>query len=270
MVSLKLWAALQTLQFTGAIFVVFGDWAGQLPPISDQESLDIWKKLPTSDFMHQLVNGLSIQVNKFRRWFGGKANDTHFKFVKSIYPYDSKEDLKEALAAARTQYPLKPFDYAIGTTLCLTNKCRTAVNGYVNKTIAPANHVMIRPMENTRAAKTPQNMRIWPGIILVAAQTDKKNVKNGTRYRVNDLTASTVNLVQITDNDTAAGAPFGMTYEEVGKKLLLSHAITYGSSQARTIYGPLRLLQTDHKMMTLRRLIVGLGRAPDGGCVQVH
>ena len=61
-----------------------------------------------------------------------------------------------------------------------------------------------------------------------------------------------------------------MTPQEVGEKLLLSHAIAYGSSQARTIYGPLRLMQTDHKMMTLRRLIVGLGRAPDGALVQVY
>ena len=61
-----------------------------------------------------------------------------------------------------------------------------------------------------------------------------------------------------------------MTPEEVGEKLLLSHAITYDSSQARTIYGPLRLMQTDHKMMTLRRLIVGVGRAPDGAFEQVY
>ena len=57
-------------------------------------------------------------------------------------------------------------------------------------------------------------------------------------------------------------------HKKLAKKLLLSHAITYGSSQARTIYGPLRLMQTDHKMMTMRRLIVGLGRAPDGNMVQ--
>ena len=70
----------------------FGDWAGQLAPISDREAIDIWKELPTSDFMHQLVNGLSIQVNKYRR---GKDYD-HFKFVKSIYPTDDKEDLNNA------------------------------------------------------------------------------------------------------------------------------------------------------------------------------
>ena len=111
----------------------------------------------------------------------GKSDNTHFKFVKSIYSHDSTGDLKAALTAARTQYPVKRFDCSIGTTLCLTNKCRVAVNEYVNKTIAPANRVMIRPTDNPRAAKTPQDMRIWPGINLVASQTDKKNVKIGTR-----------------------------------------------------------------------------------------
>ena len=80
----------------------FGDWAGQLAPISDRETIDIWKELPTSDFMHQLVNGLSIQINKYRR---GKDYD-HFKFVKSIYPTDDKEDLNNALRQARIRYPI--------------------------------------------------------------------------------------------------------------------------------------------------------------------
>ena len=75
--------------------------------------------------------------------------------------------------------------------------------------------------------------------------------------------------MQITDKDLDAEKPFHLTLHEVGEKLLLSHAITYDSSQAKTIYGPLRLVQTNHKMMTLRRLIVGLGRAPDGSFVQI-
>jgi hypothetical protein len=263
MVSIRLWAALQTLQFTGAIFVVFGDWAGQLPPIPDRESLNIWRKIPQSDFMHQLVNGLSIQINKYRR---GKDYN-HYLFVKSIYPRDQKEDLQAALQQARFRYPPKPF--MIGTTLCLTNTCRVAVNRYVNKMLAPADHVMIKAKGNLRAAKTPQDMLIWPGIVLMGAMTDNKQIKNGTRYKVLEISASSVNLAQINDKDKQVSELFELTQEEVGEKLLLSHAITYDSSQARTIYGPLRLLQTDHKMMTLRRLIVGLGRAPDGAFVQI-
>ena len=113
-------------------------------------------------------------------------------------------------------------------------------------------------------------MRIWKGIVLIGATTDKKCIKNGTRYKVIDIASETVNLDQINDRGEEFGKAFEMTPEEVGEKLLLSHAITYDSSQARTIYGPLRLMQTDHKMMTLRRLIVGLGRAPDGALVQVY
>ena len=113
-------------------------------------------------------------------------------------------------------------------------------------------------------------MRVWPGIVLVGAVTDKTCIKNGTRYKVIDIAGKTVKLDQINDKDEEFGKAFELTQEEVGEKLSLSHAITYDSSQARTIYGPLRLLQTDHKMMTLRRLIVGLGRAPYGAFVQVH
>ena len=96
-----------------------------------------------------------------------------------------------------------------------------------------------------------------------------KRIKNGARYQVFDIVQDVITLYQVNDKDEQVGETFTMTPQEVGEKLLLSHAITYDSSQARTIYGNLRLMQTDHKMMTLRRLIVGLGRAPDGNKVQV-
>ncbi len=79
-----------------------------------------------------------------------------------------------------------------------------------------------------------------------------------------------VTLIQVNDKNEIVNEPFELTFEELGQKLLLSHAITYDSSQARTIYGALRLTQTSHKHMTLRRLIVGLGRAPNGALVQVE
>ena len=265
MVSIRLWAALQTLQFTGAVFVVFGDWDGQLSPISDRDNEDIWKQLPTSDFMHQLVNGLYVQVNKYRR---GTDVD-HYNFVKSIYPRENEEDLSGALLKARLRYPVK-FSRFTGTTLCLTNKCRVAINERVNHMLAPVEHRFIKVTPNPRAAKTPQDMRIWPGIVLIGACTDKANVKNAIRYKVLEVAEQSARLTQVNDKDEHIGKEFELTFEEIGQKLLLSHAITYDSSQARTIYGPLMLTQTSHKHMTLRRLIVGLGRAPDGSFVEVE
>ena len=52
--------------------------------------------------------------------------------------------------------------------------------------------------------------------------------------------------------------------------LRLCLAITYDSSQPRTLLGHVRLTQTDHAHMTLRRLIVGLGRAPEGSQLEVE
>ena len=86
--------------FGGYNVLTFGDW-WQLPPIPDREDLGVWKTMPRSDFMHQLANGLSIKINKYRR---GKDYD-HYKFVKSIYPTDNKEKLKDALQQARSRYP---------------------------------------------------------------------------------------------------------------------------------------------------------------------
>jgi len=56
----------------------------------------------------------------------------------------------------------------------------------------------------------------------------------------------------------------------VARDLRLTHALCYYSCQARTIHGPLRLAQTDSRWFTLRHLIVGLGRAPAGNCVEVE
>ena len=61
-----------------------------------------------------------------------------------------------------------------------------------------------------------------------------------------------------------------MPEKEVVRDLRLQHAITYDSSQARTIYGPLRLEQTDHRHFSHRRLIVGLGRGPVGSQISVR
>ena len=70
--------------------------------------------------------------------------------------------------------------------------------------------------------------------------------------------------------DSDKGEPFQMQEKDVVRDLRLQHAITYDSSQARTIYGPLRLEQTDHRHFSHRRLIVGLGRGPVGSQIMVR
>jgi len=81
---------------------------------------------------------------------------------------------------------------------------------------------------------------------------------------------ATIQLVRVDDKGEAVGEPFSLPAAEVPSKLRLCHAITFDSSQARTLYGNVRLTQTSHPRMNLRRLIVGLGRAPSGEQVEVE
>ena len=77
-------------------------------------------------------------------------------------------------------------------------------------------------------------------------------------------------MARVNDEGAVVGEQFTMPTPDMAQKLQLTYAITYDSSQARTLYGRVRLVQTDHKHMTLRRLIVGLGRAPDGSQLEVE
>ena len=113
-------------------------------------------------------------------------------------------------------------------------------------------------------------MKLWPGLVLQSATTDRKHLKNALRYAVAASTVETTQLVRVNDAGTAVGEPFSLPTAEVPAKLRLCHAITYDSSQARTLYGNVRLTQTSHPHMNLRRLIVGLGRAPKDAQIEVE
>jgi len=104
-----------------------------------------------------------------------------------------------------------------------------------------------------------------------------KTLKNGLRYRVVEATAAedttvcgSLKLECVDDANEPRGEPFTLDAAEAARFLRLTHALCYYTVQARTIHGPLRLAQTDHKHFTLRHLIVGLGRAPEGGVVEVE
>ena len=119
-------------------------------------------------------------------------------------------------------------------------------------------------------------MWIYKGIVLIArCKTREKHLKNGVRYKVRAITEEedeqhNFEMIAVTDDDEESGESFIMTADELGNKMRLSYAITYFSSQARTINGPLRLAQTSSKNFSLRHLIVGLGRGPSSRDIQVE
>ena len=145
---------------------------------------------------------------------------------------------------------------------------------------------MKAPEDPVRDANQPQDMKIWEGIVLMARvkgtlkikqpNGSPFNLQNGRRYQVVSIAVAEddaepeFEMACINDQDEQVSATFMMSKQDLATTMRLTHAFTYYSSQARTIYGDLRLCDTDHRRFTLRHLIVGLGRAPRGNCVQVE
>ena len=77
-------------------------------------------------------------------------------------------------------------------------------------------------------------------------------------------------MAAMDDDGIVSDDVFKMSEAELARSMRLTHAITYFSSQARTIKGGLCLADTDSPRFTIRRLIVGLGRAPNGCDVHVE
>ena len=238
--------------------------------------------------MCDLCGGLRIKLQRFRRQAcdGRPLDFDHFKFVGSLYPSLNNFSLESAVLAASDKYP-STSSVCLGTTLCISHKCRVAVNAAVNNALARSNAVFVPAVkscdrtEHVKEANQPQDMKVWEGIILIAryGSKEKQPLKNGVRYKVlaiseeEDPDQENVLIHKFemiaTDEDEQVGDSFFLSKEELGSKMRLSHAITYFSSQVRTIHGPLRLAQTSNRRFTIRHLIVGLGRGPISTDIEV-
>ena len=77
--SAQMWGWLSRFKMVGCKFLILGDVDGQLLPITAGTDDFDYDKLADSDFMHDLCNGLRIDLTEYRR---GKDQE-HFKFMHS-------------------------------------------------------------------------------------------------------------------------------------------------------------------------------------------
>ena len=131
--------------------------------------------------------------------------------------------------------------------------------------------MLVQAVMTNSLPNQPQDMLVWPGIVLMAIVPQSTAlVKNGVRYEVVVANDTQFDLVAINDDGVRTAASFIVDKKELGSNFRPTHALTYFSTQARTIHGGIRLAQTSHKKFTLRDLVLGLGRAPRGCDVQVE
>jgi len=188
MVPLSMWSALLNLKFTGNMIIVAGDMDGQFQPIADQHQLEKLEGFDRSDFMHDLCNGLRVEMVKYRR--GKGLGFDHFTFTGRLYP-QTGISLAGALQAARHKYPASGHVFN-GTTLCISHRCRMLVNREANIAAARSDAVFVEAGKVSQSlANQPQNMMVSVGMVLMAVcSSNEKLMKNGLRYKV--LGTSTV------------------------------------------------------------------------------
>ena len=148
------------------------------------------------------------------------------------------------------------------TFLTATNKKRKALNATHNQRLAPPTAIQVKYSGQEPKA---QDMRLWPVLILQAAATNREcALQNALRVEVSTVDQQQCTLLR------EGGAPLTIPVQQVPTYFRLVHAITYDSSQARTLFNGIKLTELDHPHTSLRRLIVGLGRSPKGEDVQVE
>ena len=88
-------------------------------------------------------------------------------------------------------------------------------------------------------------------------------------YKIIEINDGVITFQYLDNDQKLSGDLMYLTKDEIAHKLLLCYAYTYHKTQGRTIHGIIRLAETSSKNFTLRHLIVGLGRGPEGKNIQV-
>jgi hypothetical protein len=267
MIPLSMWGAFAMLREICHIFIIVGDFDGQFLTIQDQHRSEMLHEFDCSDFTHWMTNGLHIELRKYRRG----ADYDHFKLTASIYPRNNVS-LEDALKHVRQKYPV--IGDCDGVQLCLSHRVRIQSNHVTNLRLKPADAMHIKVSEEVRTKTNfidnkPQDMFVWIGLVVIGCGNNNR-IKNGLRYRVVDIKDDMFSIIRIDDDDQLVDdIRIEMEVDELTMSSRLSHAVTYFSQQARTIKCSLRLLNTENKNFTIRHLIVGLGRSPEGRLVSV-
>ena len=114
-------------------------------------------------------------------------------------------------------------------------------------------------------------MLIWKSLKQLACVKESKEITNGMEYMVLDWTDKNIRLQKLHPaNPDKNGEPFELSYSQCALTMRLQHALTYYSTQGRTLRdGPICLTNTDHDHFTKRHLIVGLSRSGLGRNVYI-
>jgi hypothetical protein len=218
------------LQFTCPTAFAFGDCQGQFLPIARQVHAQMLRDIERGNFSRTFCNGGRNAINKFRR--GG--DQAHFDLVGGVYR--SRCTLEVALPRAREWYPAR--GEPTGAVPRVTHRARVAHNAELNVCFSPS----VCAQAATERAALPRGGCAGDR----AARADRRCWRRARRALPDE--------------------PRG----RVARPAAHARALLLQLPGARAIHGELRLAQIDGRCFALRHLIIGLGRALCGACVEVE
>lgn len=154
------------LQYKYVSFLISGDFAGQLLPVSAGKDGFDDASLEQSNFMHCVRNGLRGELTHFRRTGAdGTSDRVHSDFVLGLYPHDLS--LAECLQVATRHYPSPPgrVNYYLNMSHRSRRNIKTGQNMDMSRKPG-VNHVLeLTPLppevKRGSMANLTQEMAIW-------------------------------------------------------------------------------------------------------------
>ena len=192
-VRVDMWWRIASWVEMGVLVMMLGDFRGQRLPIFDrwQVALDACD-VESCRLIHKICGGARLEMSTYRRG----DDPEFFERYCALYPdMDKPNRLAEHVEHWRQMYAL--HTPSPDFFLAMSHKKRVYVNAAVNARIAAsvATKLLIEaPEEVRRVAMKPQDMYIWPGMLLIGnpPRSTKGGIANGVLYTVEKMNAEFV------------------------------------------------------------------------------
>ncbi|MEY2711040.1 MAG: hypothetical protein RL487_823 [Actinomycetota bacterium] len=230
----------------GKQIIVIGDF-NQFTPIADQ-----WKgsvvpdgAAENSQFLKALCpHRVTLTENQ-------RSDPELFKWYSSLVDDGPRAslDLPKILEEAAARFPRLPG--RCRWNLVMSHTRRVSLNRLLNEAEAKQHDAVFIPKpECPSSLNEPQDMYLWPGLLLVGCLRSGP-VQNGCFYEVEAVDKTHVALK---DGPT-------LTHAAAARHLRLTYALTYAAVQGLTLDGRVRLWDTRSPHFTRRHLFVAMSRA---------
>lgn len=243
-------------------FVLSGDFEQYRPFFNTFMGQPVTKSLQGSALLHSLCDGNVLLMQECKR-----SDQELFGFYSSIiqggrrFSRPLANNIQEArgLFCRNRATGFIPGTWLAPTNLVISHKRRVRLNAECNDAESKFHmdaRVLFKAEDYAEAkqANHTQTAYFWPGMDVVACCASSGKLKNGRRYKIQEIQDCTVTL----EGDEE---PIVLTRAKLFQEVRLPYAITQQSAQGLTLEGLIAIWDTDHAFFDIAKLYVCTSRA---------